>query len=153
MSNSEFEQQAVAVQERQSGGTSLPNLSLVLVVATSQINRIVISRTVERAGLKVIAETPEEAGELLERLRPGTVILDGGADNCECDMLFDRLAGLRRGTGSTLPNIILITTANGTAETLAPGRIIDAVVAKPITPEILQPVVMRLVEQAREQAL
>jgi CheY-like chemotaxis protein len=153
MPQSEFEQQSVAFQ----GGqfvehikASSADLSLVLVAGMSRINRIVVSRIVERTGLKAVAESPDDALACLERLRPGTVILDGGSDNCECDLLLERVTGQRRASGSNLPNVILITTSNGTPEALAPGKVVDAIVAKPITPETLQPLVARLVEQARD---
>ena len=48
-----------------------------------------------------------------------------------------------------MPCVILLSTRTGTPDTLSLGPVIDAVVAKPITPESLQPVVDRLLETAR----
>jgi hypothetical protein len=43
--------------------------------------------------------------------------------------------------------VILLSTRNGTPESLGLSRLVDAVVAKPITPEGLQGVVDRLVKR------
>lgn len=151
MPESSFQEQGIEARGRSDAPHDLsPNLSLVLIAATSKVNRVVVSRIMERAGLKTVTEAPEDAAALLDRLRPGIVILDGGADNRECDLVLERLAGQRRASRSNLPRVILLTTRNGTPETLAPGKLVDAVVAKPITPERLQPLVGRMVEEARE---
>jgi CheY-like chemotaxis protein len=150
MPNSNLDHPGAAMRDREAQGATGFNLSLVLVAATSKVNRIVVSRIVERAGFKAIAEPPEQAAPLLETLRPVIVIVDGGADNREGDAVLDRLAGLRRANGCELPRVILLTTTNGTPEKLAPGRLVDAVVAKPITPERLQPLVGRMIEDARD---
>lgn len=153
MPEPEFQQQGVEGrygEPPRNGADAQPNLSLVLVAAESKVNRVVVSRIVERIGMKAVTEAPDAAPALLERLRPGIVILDGGADNCECDVVLERLAGQRRAARSNLPRVILLTTRNGTPETLAPGKLVDATVAKPITPERLQPLIGRMVEEARE---
>jgi CheY-like chemotaxis protein len=123
--------------------------SLVLVVGNSKVNRIVVSGIVERTGARAVAEAPEAADRVLEMLRPGTVILDGGADNRDCDEILERIGGIRRAAGSDLPKVVLLTSATGTPETLAPGKLVDAVVVKPITPERLQPLLAQLIEDAR----
>ena len=125
------------------------NLAAVLVVGKSNITRVVVSKIVERSGLRPVAEAPEGAQRVLARLRPGTVILDGGADNCDCNHLFGSLSDQRRMSGRNVPCVILLSTRTGTPETLPVGAMVDAVVAKPITPENLQPVVDRLVQAAR----
>ncbi|WP_165899774.1 response regulator [Pseudaminobacter arsenicus] len=117
-----------------------------LVVGRSPINRVVVSKIVERSGLKPIAETPEAAMETLRRIVPGTVILDGGASNKDCDGLMAQLATLRRMSGGKMPCVILLSTRVGCGKVLQATATIDAVVAKPITPEQLQPVVERLLE-------
>jgi len=85
----------------------------------------------------------------ISRVMPGTVILDGGADNCDCNHLYAHLSDQRRASGRNVPRVILLSTRTGTPETLSLGAMVDAVVAKPITPENLQPVVDRLVQAAR----
>lgn len=129
------------------GGGSLPAVEreTVLVAAVSPINRIVVSRIVERCGLKAIVATPAEASALLEKVVPGLAILDGGADNRDCDMVLATVAACRQRTGGSLPQVILLSNRIGTTESLALDMLIDIVVAKPITPECLQPVVNRMI--------
>ncbi|MFC3321087.1 response regulator [Mesorhizobium cantuariense] len=119
--------------------------SQVLVVGKSPINRVVISKIVERSGLKPISESPDTAARILRSLIPGAVVLDGGADNKDCDNLMSSIDALRRASGKSLPPVILLSTRNGTTESLGLSSIIDVVVAKPITPERLQPVIDRLI--------
>ncbi|WP_245472759.1 response regulator [Mesorhizobium sp. M7A.F.Ca.MR.148.00.0.0] len=119
--------------------------SQVLVVGKSPINRVVISKIVERSGLKPISESPDTAARILRSLIPGAVVLDGGADNKDCDNLMSSIDALRRASGKSLPPVILLSTKNGTTESLGLSGIIDVVVAKPITPERLQPLIDRLI--------
>lgn len=117
----------------------------VLVVGKSQINRIVVCRIVERGGFKSRSEPPEEADAVLRRSIPGTVILDGGPNNSDCDELLASLQSLRAQSPEGYPRVILL--SNRVVyedDRLAAHPTIDAVVAKPITPELLQPVVDRL---------
>ncbi|UCI07260.1 response regulator [Mesorhizobium sp. B1-1-8] len=127
-----------------SGGL-LTDLSRVLVVGKSSINRVVVSKIVEKSGLKSISEPPETAAKALNSLVPGTIILDGGPDNKDCDRLMPDIDALRRASGKVLPSVILLSTRNGTPQSLGLSSMVDAVVAKPITPERLQPVIDRLV--------
>ncbi|RWC58418.1 response regulator [Mesorhizobium sp.] len=121
--------------------------SQVLVVGKSPINRVVISKIVERSGLKPISESPDTAARILRSLIPGAVVLDGGADNKDCDSLMSSIDALRRISGKSLPPVILLSTKNGTPESLGLSGVIDVVVAKPITPERLQPVIDRLLNR------
>ncbi len=125
------------------------NLSQVLVVGKSPVNRVVIARIVERSGLKPVSETPEEAIKSLALLRPGLVIVDGGAGNNDCEEILATLRDRRRISSKNLPIIILLSTAAADASGLVIDQTIDAVVAKPITTELLQPVIDRLVSRAR----
>jgi CheY-like chemotaxis protein len=125
------------------------NLSQVLVVGKSQVNRVVIARIVERSGLKPVSETPEEAIKSLALLRPGLVIVDGGAGNNDCEEILATLRDRRRISSKNLPIIILLSTAAADASGLVIDQTIDAVIAKPITTELLQPVIDRLVSRAR----
>ncbi len=56
-------------------------------------------------------------------------------------------AALRRTSGQSQPPVILLSTRNGTPESLSLSSVVDAVVAKPITTERLQPVIDRLVRR------
>ncbi|RAZ85678.1 response regulator [Mesorhizobium hawassense] len=126
-------------------GATAADFSRVLVVGKSSINRVVVSKIVEKSGLKPISESPETAEKALAGRLPGAVILDGGADNKDCDRLMSAIDALRRASGKPLPAVILLSTSNGTPESLGLSSMVDAVVAKPITPDRLQPVVERLV--------
>jgi CheY-like chemotaxis protein len=125
------------------------NLAAVLVVGRSQITCVVVSKIVERSGLRPVSESPETAQRALAALRPGTVILDGGADNRDCQHLLASLSALRRVSERDVPRVILLSNRIGTPDSLSLAPIVDAVVAKPITPERLQPVVLRLLEAVR----
>jgi len=125
------------------------NLAAVLVVGKSQITRVVVSKIVERSGLHPVSESPDNAERTLATVRPGTVILDGGADNCDCNHLFDAISAQRRVSERSTPRVILLSNRLGTPQSLTLGPTVDAVVAKPITPESLQPVVDRLLASVR----
>jgi len=118
-----------------------------LVVGKSPINRVVVSKIVERSGLRPISESPDMAAKTLRTLVPSVIVLDGGADNKDCDNLMSGIETLRRASGKSLPPVILLSTKNGTPESLGLPSVIDVVVAKPITPERLQPVIDRLIRR------
>src|SRR4051812_39126956 len=132
---------AVSTAAGEPRGATDDNLAAVLVIGKSQITRVVVSRIVERAGLRPVSESPENAQRLLLALRPGTVILDGGVDNSDCHHLLACISAQRRVSKRNMPRVILLSTRIGTPESLSLGPTVDAVVAKPITPESLQPVV------------
>lgn len=125
------------------------DFSKVLVVGKSPINRVVVAKIVERAGLKPIAEPPETAEKALRTLIPGTVVLDGGPDNRDCDALIAGIEATRIANGRRTPAVILLSNRTGTPESLDLPGVVDAVVAKPITPECLQPVIDRLAALGR----
>lgn len=127
------------------GQTCACNYGLALAVCSSPINRIVVSRIAEGVGLRALAEVPDSAGAILEAQMPALVILDGGPDNRECEHLMEPLATLRMAAGGRAPFVILLTTANQSADEPACDPVIDAVIAKPITPERLQPLIHRLI--------
>jgi CheY-like chemotaxis protein len=131
------------------GAVASADFSRVLVVGKSQINRVVVSKIVERSGLKPISESPETAEKALQVFIPGTVVLDGGADNRDCDGLMAGIATARRVAGGNTPSVILLSNRTGTPESLDLSSIVDIVVAKPITPERLQPVIERLIGHCR----
>jgi CheY-like chemotaxis protein len=127
----------------------LTDFTRVLVVGKSPVNRVVVSKIVERSGLKPISESPDTAATTLRSLIPGVVVLDGGADNRDCDALMPGIDALRRTLGRSLPSVILLSTKNGTPESLGLSSVIDAVVVKPITTERLQPVIDHLIGLGR----
>ena len=135
-----------------SASNSMPsaNFDLALVVGTSHVNRIVVSRIAERAGLKVVAETPERASATLLEKLPGTVILDGGADNRECERLMESLAAQRLAAGGRSPYVILLSNANPAPDQPPRDGIIDVIVAKPITPDRLQPLIRSMMDRVRD---
>jgi CheY-like chemotaxis protein len=134
--------------DRASPGLS-PDFAKVLVVGQSQINRIVVSRIVERSGLRPVSETPLTAIRILPLLFPGLVVLDGGPDNKDCDGVISGIMALRRISGRDVPSVILLSNRTGSPESLSLTGAIDAVVTKPFTTEQLQPVVDRLLQKAR----
>ncbi len=131
------------------GGPAAPQVdySLVLVIGRSRINRIVVSRIVERSGLRPVSEAPDTAARTLESIFPRAVILDGGANNQDCESLMSRLVVMRGMTGERLPAVILLSTHTIGDEAQQGLLAVDAVVSKPILPELLQPVVDRLVHR------
>jgi len=135
--------------DRGDRGRSDVDLSEVLVVGRSQINRVVVSKIVERSGLHPQSVPVEDATKKLTASRPGLVILDGGADNHDCDVLISGLVDRRRASSRNTPCVILLSNRIGTPDGLVLGAPVDAVVAKPITPESLQPVVDRLIAACR----
>jgi CheY-like chemotaxis protein len=135
--------------ERDAAHGLAPDLSRVLVVGNSQINRIVVSKIIERSGLKPVSETPVGAVRILPLMFPGLVVLDGGAENTDCDSVAAGLLALRRVSDKNLPAVILLSNRTGNTASLALGGSVDAVVTKPVTTERLQPVVDRLIGKAR----
>ena len=127
----------------------LADFTRVLVVGKSPVNRVVVSKIVERSGLKPISESPETAATTLRSIIPGAVVLDGGADNKDCDALMSGIDALRRTSGRSVPSVILLSIKNGTPESLGLSSIVDAVVFKPITTERLQPVIDHLIGLGR----
>lgn len=125
------------------------DLTLGLVAGRSAITCIVISRILARAGLRTITETPERAPEQLLARRPCVIVADGGIYNDDCRDLVEAVAGLRRATGTGLPVLVVLTATNTHPARVDPGGTVNAVVAKPITPEALQPIVEILLDPFR----
>ncbi|MGB3899474.1 MAG: response regulator [Mesorhizobium sp.] len=132
-----------------SDAAPLIDFSTVVVVAKSPINRIVLARIVERTGLRPIVEAPETAAATLLSLTPGAIVLDGGTDNRECHHLGVTIASARRACGGASPAVILLSSKVGTPQSVGLPGVVDTVIAKPITPEKLQPVIERLIAMTR----
>lgn len=125
------------------------DLTKVLVVGKSPINRVVVSKIVERCGLRPVSETPGDAARTLQTLVPAAIVLDGGSDNTDCDALMQGIASARRASGKASPSVILLSIKNGASDGWALSSIVDSVIAKPITTEKLQPVIERLISLVR----
>jgi CheY-like chemotaxis protein len=125
------------------------DLSLVLIVCSSPISRVVVSRIVEQTGLKTLCATPQHAVETLSARQPGLVILDCGPDHEEHHPVAPAIVDHRRASGSTLPLLIVLSTKRLQADSPF-ANIADAVVPKPITPDALQPKIELLVAEARK---
>ncbi|MBX3572568.1 MAG: response regulator [Mesorhizobium sp.] len=119
----------------------------VIVVSTSQVNLIVLSRIVERARLKAVNCEPERAGAHIARIDPLIVILDGGSDMRECDAALGPIAVQKRMSDGARPHVVLLTVRNMQPDDVDMGGLIDSLVAKPVTPERLQP----LIETVRDR--
>lgn len=119
--------------------------SLVLVVGRSRIDVIVVSKIVERCGLRCISVEPEAMRLTPGRPWPALVILDGGVSGADCVALMEPLAAARRLSGGQAPAVLLLSTGNFHRIEAGHAGVVDAVVPKPILPEVLQPVVRRLV--------
>lgn len=141
MSVAEGESTALSSSGGEPGYTEPP---LVLVVGRSRINSIVVSRIAERSGLRSMSQQPEHAVEAISVFGPAAVILDGGTDNRDCDDVLVTLKTARNTSGLKSPIVILLSTRNVAYVATEASDVIDAVVAKPILPELLQPVLDRL---------
>jgi CheY-like chemotaxis protein len=117
---------------------------LILIVGRSRINTIVVSKIVERCGMRHVCASPEESEAVLMKTSPVLAILDGGSDNRDCETLMRHLRQLRAQASRIFPAVILLSTS--TLHEVDPDYCdtVDAIVAKPILPEVLQPVVSRL---------
>jgi CheY-like chemotaxis protein len=119
-----------------------------MIVCSSPISRIVVSRIVEQAGLKPVCATPQDAVGILSSRQPGLVILDCGPNHEELHPMAPAVVDHRRASGSVLPMLIVLSTKDLPPDSPF-ANIADAVVAKPITPDALQPKIEQLVEGAR----
>lgn len=130
-----------------SGGTAESEAAKILVVGKSRINLVVVSEIVHRCGLRAVSTSIEDAAAHFSTRRPQLVILDGGADNRDCDTLVEHIAALQRTSEAREPRVVLLSTRITTPDQVGFAAVVDEVVAKPITPERLQPVVERLVRR------
>jgi CheY-like chemotaxis protein len=115
--------------------------ALVMVVGNSRINSVVVSKIVERCGLRCMSTSPEDFRKAIRTSVPALIILDGGADNSDCESLLSWLGELRG--SQSRPAVILLTTRNIGNVDDRHAAVIDAVVPKPILPETLQPSIRR----------
>jgi CheY-like chemotaxis protein len=124
------------------------DLSSVLILTDSHITGIVICRIVERVGLKPSVEKPDCQPQRIDAPRPFLVILDGGSDGRACDGVLVELAARRNGAGNPMPRIIMLANTNA-GPALPMAAAIDRFVAKPVTPDALQPQILHQLAQVR----
>lgn len=125
-----------------SDGRVRPGGERALIVSTSPVTRIVIARTVEGVYLRPDAVTPEAAVRALRTSKPRIVIIEASASNDSLKPLMSELALRRR--EKALPRVVLIADATTHRDMPPLEGLFDAVVAKPLTPDGLQPVLERL---------
>lgn len=130
----------------------MADLSRALVVAASPINRIVLSRIAERACLKTASMDPGEAARKLanpqaDDLQPGMVILDLDTAFESHDDVLAQIETRRRISPARLPFVVAIVATLRQVDLQSSA--FDATVARPVTPETLQPVIERLIATAK----
>ncbi|MEQ8298168.1 MAG: response regulator [Nitratireductor sp.] len=113
----------------------------VLVIGRSTINGVVVSRIVERAGLRARTALPELAAHVLETDLPSIVILDLPANDPAGSALFERLGAQRATHDRALPGVILLSATTDPTQVPTGAPVVDIVVARPITVDRLQPAI------------
>lgn len=147
MSDSSNESESAVLGE----GVGAVDFGLVLVVGSSPVNRIVVSRIAEQAGFRAVCRPPDEACACLSGRLPAMVIVDGVAQGREYEPLAQRLVDLRRPVADRqAPLVVLLGKGGATTPRLCGRTVVDAVVAKPITPDRLQPVIQDMIDQLRQ---
>ena len=123
------------------------NRKSALIVSDTQVNRIVVSRIVENAGIKTLSMTPPQALEQSAQQFFSLVVIDGEPGMASAAEIIKRYS-----TGPDLadagkPAIIFLSTSMTLPEGIE-ANAIDAVVAKPLTPDRLEAEVLRLTDGA-----
>jgi CheY-like chemotaxis protein len=122
---------------------------MIVAVGTVPVNLVVITRIAERASLKAAALTPKDALQRLSSLNPAVLVIDGGVDNCECDMLLDAVQQIRESSGNGHPRVLFLATAADAETQSLLQPLMDAVVPKPIVADRLEAALARLVQLGR----
>lgn len=121
------------------------NRKSALIVSETQVNRIVVSRIVESTGMKTLSMTLPQALGLSHQQQFALIVIDGGPGTASAAEVIRRFS-----TGPQLaevgkPAIILLSTSMALPEGIETDAI-DAVVAKPLTPDRLEAEVLRLTD-------
>lgn len=116
----------------------------VIVVSRSPVNLIVLSRIVERARLRAVNCDPAHADREISTRNPLMVILDGGADLHDCDQAMPSISAHKALSAGARPHVVMLTTRNMNGDAVDKADLIDSLVAKPVTPERLQPLIERV---------
>lgn len=130
----------------------MADLSRALVIAASPINRIVLSRIAERACLKTASMDPGEAAHKLatpqaSSPQPGMIILDLDTAFQDHDEVLAQIETRRRISPAGLPFVVAVVATLQQVDLQSSA--FDATVARPVTPETLQPVIERLLATAK----
>ncbi|RIK83958.1 MAG: response regulator [Hyphomicrobiales bacterium] len=131
------------------GAAETVDFGLALVVGSSPITRVVVSRIAERAGLRTVCRTSGEVQPVVAGRLPAIAILDGGADGRDCDRLAQQLAAMRRPAGRAQAPLIILLANHMPAAGRPRDGIVDVVLAKPITPDRLQPIIRDMMDRLR----
>lgn len=121
----------------------------VVAVGNVPVNLVVVTRVAERARLKAVALSPTDAVRCLTLLKPIILVIDGGADNRECDTLIDTITHCRQASSEGHPRLLFLSTSPKTEKQSLLHPVMDAVLAKPIVPERLEAVLASLAQHSR----
>lgn len=114
-----------------------------LIISQSPVNRIVITRSLERLLLKAEAVAPDQALFALEQNKPWLVVIDEQGSEEQMETFTKKVMQQRRGSESKRsPLAMLIARSNDSKEQAS--QIFDAVLVRPVTPDVLLPTVERL---------
>lgn len=114
-----------------------------LIISQSPVNRIVITRSLERLLLKAEAVAPDQALFALEQNKPWLVVIDEQGSEEQLETFTKKVMQQRRGSeNKRSPLAMLIARSNDSKEQAS--QIFDAVLVRPVTPDVLLPTVERL---------
>lgn len=114
-----------------------------LIISQSPVNRIVITRSLERLLLKAEAVAPDQALFALEQNKPWLVVIDEQGSEEQMETFTKKVMQQRRGSeNKRSPLAMLIARSNDSKEQAS--QIFDAVLVRPVTPDVLLPTVERL---------
>lgn len=119
----------------------------VLIISSSPVNRIVIARSLERLLLRSDASAPDQAVSLLERTHPWLVIIDEQGSESILDNILHRIAQHKRASQDRKTPLALMIARSNEAKAQA-SQLFDAVLVRPVTPDVLLPAVERLARTA-----
>lgn len=119
------------------------NSKSALIVSETQINRIVVSRIVESTGMKTLSMTPLQALDLPHQQPFALVVIDGGPGIASAAEVVIRFSTGPHRADTERPGIIFLSTSTTLPDGIEPDSI-DAVVAKPLTPDRLEAEISRL---------
>lgn len=110
----------------------------VLVVSGAPITATVVSRIVAMTGLKCTVATPAEAEASASPENYAAVIIDEDAE------LAGRIATKMALSPDRRPHFVLLATRGPQFDAAGGTRLVDVVIAKPVTAECLQPMLFGL---------
>ncbi len=123
------------------------NRKSALIVSETQVNRIVVSRIVESTGMKTLSMTPPQALGQPQQQLFSLVVIDGEPGMALAAEIIKQYSTGPHLTDAGKPAIIFLSTSMTLPEGIETDAI-DAVVAKPLTPDRLEAEVVRLTSGA-----